>query len=56
MVIAVLRDLIQAARHADHTVLLGADGVLAQGMPSKVLTPGALWAAFGVQVTISPRP
>lgn len=51
-VVAVLHDLIQAARHADHVVLIGLGGVLAEGPPSRVLTPDTLRAAFGVEVTI----
>lgn len=55
-VVAVLHDLIQAARHADHIVLLGPGRILAQGAPSDVLTPDALRAAFGVEVIIVKDP
>lgn len=55
-VVAVLHDLIQAARHADHIVLLAGGSILAQGPPSRVLTPDALRAAFGIEVTILEDP
>ncbi len=55
-VVAVLHDLIQAARHADHIVLLGPAGILAQGAPSHVLTPDNLRSAFGIEVTILKDP
>ncbi|PZQ47037.1 MAG: cobalamin/Fe(3+)-siderophore ABC transporter ATP-binding protein [Rhodovulum sulfidophilum] len=55
-VVAVLHDLIQAARHADHIILLGRDGILAQGAPAHVLTPDTLRAAYGIEVTILDDP
>lgn len=55
-VVAVLHDLVQAARHADHIILLGRGRVLAQGAPAEVLTPDALRAAFGIEVTILEDP
>lgn len=55
-VVAVLHDLIQAARHADNIVLLDRGRILEQGAPSRVLTPDALRAAFGVEVTILKDP
>lgn len=55
-VVAVLHDLIQSARHADHIVLLGDRGILGQGVPSDVLTPDALRTAFGIDVTILEDP
>lgn len=55
-VVAVLHDLIQAARHAEHIVLLGSGRVLAQGAPSRVLTADTLRTAFGIEVTILKDP
>lgn len=55
-VVAVLHDLNQAARYADHMVLLK-DGYLeADGPPDAVLTPGRIKRVFGVDVSIIPDP
>lgn len=55
-VVAVLHDLIQAARPADHIALLGPAGILAQGAPSHALTPDNLRSAFGIEATILQDP
>ncbi len=55
-VVAVLHDLAQAARYADHLVLMSAGLVLASGSPSEVLTEQRVGAAFGLPVTVVPDP
>lgn len=55
-VVAVLHDLAQAARYADHLVLMSAGLVLASGPPSEVLTEQRVGAAFGLPVTVVPDP
>jgi len=55
-VVAVLHDLAQAARYADHVVLMSAGLVVAAGPPAEVLTAGRVGAAFGLRVTIVPDP
>lgn len=49
--VALLNDLIQTVRRADHIVLVGYSRVVAQGAPSD-----SLHAAFDVGVTIVPDP
>lgn len=51
-VVAVLHDLNQAARHADHLVLLNQGRIAVEGAPAEVLTPQRVASVFGVQVTI----
>ncbi|WP_118138359.1 ABC transporter ATP-binding protein [Oceanicella sp. SM1341] len=55
-VVAVLHDLNQAARYADHLVMMKAGRIRAEGPPSEVLTPEAVLDVFGVAVTIIPDP
>jgi iron complex transport system ATP-binding protein len=55
-VVAVLHDLAQAARYADHLVLMSAGLVLASGSPKDVLTAQRVGAAFGLPVTVVPDP
>lgn len=55
-VVAVLHDLAQAARYADHVVLMSAGLVLATGTPTEVLTAKRVTAAFGLPVTVIPDP
>lgn len=50
-VVAVLHDLNQAARHADHPMVLDRGRIVAEGAPEAALTPGVLRATFGVEVT-----
>lgn len=55
-VVAVLHDLNQAARYADHMVLLK-DGLLtAEGPPAAVLTPNEVQDVFGVDVSVIEDP
>lgn len=53
-VVIVLHDLIQAARAADHVVLLKAGRIVAAGAASDTLAPGPLREAFGVEVAMVP--
>ncbi|MFT4149316.1 MAG: ABC transporter ATP-binding protein [Paracoccaceae bacterium] len=55
-VVSVLHDLNLAARHSDHLVLLGPDGLVAEGPPETVLTPAALERAFGLRAQVIPDP
>ena len=55
-VVSVLHDLNLAARYSDHLVLLGENGVIATGMPTHVLTPEHLGAAFGLRAQVMPDP
>lgn len=55
-VVTVLHDLGQAARYADHVVLMSAGLVLARGTPQEVLTEKRVSAAFGLPVTVVPDP
>lgn len=49
-VVAVLHDLIQAARFADRLVLVREGRIVAQGAPAEVLTPANVQAVFGVEI------
>lgn len=55
-VVAVLHDLNQAARHADHMVLLKAGRIVMAGAPAKVMTVQAIRHVFGVAASIVPDP
>ena len=55
-VVVVLHDLAQAARYADHLVLMSAGLILARGEPTDVLTAERVTAAFGLPVTVVPDP
>jgi len=55
-VVFVSHDLNLAARYADRIVLLAAGRVLTDGPPSRVLTPDAVRAAYGVEVRIVTDP
>lgn len=55
-VVAVLHDLNQAARHADHLVLLNRGQLVAEGPPAEVLTVQAVADVFGVAVTLLADP
>ncbi|GAC1659839.1 MAG: ABC transporter ATP-binding protein [Candidatus Elarobacter sp.] len=56
LVIAVLHQLEEAAAFADRVVVLGCEGVLADGPPASALTSDAIERAFGVAVTVEHRP
>ncbi len=51
-VIAVLHDLTQAARIADHIVLMRGGAVYASGTPAEVLTRETLGAVYGVACVV----
>jgi iron complex transport system ATP-binding protein len=55
-VISVLHDLNLAARFSDHLVLLGRDGLVAEGAPDAVLTAEHLQKAFGLAARIIADP
>lgn len=55
-VLIVMHDLNVAARHCDRLVLLSDGCVLAQGVPSEVLTPEALKQAFGLDWSVIAHP
>jgi iron complex transport system ATP-binding protein len=55
-VVAVLHDLNQAARHADHIVLMKAGKVVGEGTPAAVVTAQRVSEAFGVAVVVMPDP
>lgn len=51
-VVLVLHDLTQAARIADHLIVMKDGGIIASGPAAQVLTPEILQAAYGVRVHI----
>lgn len=55
-VVAVLHDLNQAARYADHMVLLKKGDVIATGHPAEVMTATAIADVFGVTSSIISDP
>lgn len=55
-VVAVLHDLNQAARFADHLVLMADGHVVTSGSPREVLTVGNLSVAYGIRVRILEDP
>ncbi|MEV6577497.1 ABC transporter ATP-binding protein [Streptomyces sp. NPDC051582] len=55
-VVAVLHDLNQAARYADHLVAMKAGRVVAQGPPSAVVTAELVHEVFGLDAIVVPDP
>lgn len=55
-VIAVLHDLNQAARYADHMVMLKAGAIVAAGTPQEVMTEEALREVFAIEARVMPDP
>ena len=55
-VVAVLHDLNQAARYADHIIAMAAGRIIAQGAPEAVITSTTVREAFGVSVHVLPDP
>ncbi len=47
-----LHDLALAGRHCQHLLLLGPQGIVAQGTPAQVLQPEALRQAYGVRARV----
>ncbi|MBT2387381.1 ABC transporter ATP-binding protein [Streptomyces sp. ISL-11] len=55
-VVAVLHDLNQAARYADHLVAMKAGRIVAQGRPAEVVTAELVREVFGLDSVIVPDP
>ncbi|GAA3165107.1 MULTISPECIES: ABC transporter ATP-binding protein [Streptomyces] len=55
-VVAVLHDLNQAARYADHLVAMRAGRVLAEGPPAEVVTAELVHEVFGLEAVVIPDP
>lgn len=55
-VVAVLHDLNQAARYADHLVAMKAGRVVAEGPPSSVVTAELVEEVFGLASLVIPDP
>ena len=54
--VAVLYDLNQAARYADHVVAMCDGAVVATGAPQDVITEGLLTTVFGLEARVIPDP
>ncbi|MFJ6216995.1 ABC transporter ATP-binding protein [Streptomyces sp. NPDC092296] len=55
-VVAVLHDLNQAARYADHLVAMKAGRIVAQGPPAEVVTAELVREVFGLESVVVPDP
>ncbi|MGP8299732.1 ABC transporter ATP-binding protein [Streptomyces inhibens] len=55
-VVAVLHDLNQAARYADHLVAMKAGRIVAQGHPGEVVTAELVHEVFGLESVVVPDP
>ncbi|WP_189301283.1 ABC transporter ATP-binding protein [Streptomyces albospinus] len=55
-VVAVLHDLNQAARYADHLVAMKAGRIVAQGYPGEVVTADLVREVFGLDSVVVPDP
>ncbi|MFG2357492.1 ABC transporter ATP-binding protein [Streptomyces sp. NPDC048521] len=55
-VVAVLHDLNQAARYADHLVAMKAGRIVAQGPPDEVVTAELVQEVFGLPAVVVPDP
>ncbi|WP_078862006.1 ABC transporter ATP-binding protein [Streptomyces sp. NRRL F-5123] len=55
-VVAVLHDLNQAARYADHLVAMKAGRIVAEGPPSEVVTAALVREVFGLESVVVPDP
>lgn len=55
-VVAVLHDLNQAFRYADHVVAMRAGAVLAQGPPAGLATPELIEQIFGLRCQVIDDP
>ncbi|MGC9665320.1 ABC transporter ATP-binding protein [Planosporangium sp. 12N6] len=55
-VVAVLHDLNQAARYADHVVAMRDGRVVARGAPAGVLTADTIGEVFGLECVVVPCP
>ncbi|GAA1350327.1 ABC transporter ATP-binding protein [Streptomyces beijiangensis] len=55
-VVAVLHDLNQAARYADHLVAMKAGRVVAEGHPKEIVTAELVREVFGLEAVVVPDP
>ncbi|MGW6455797.1 ABC transporter ATP-binding protein [Streptomyces sp. NPDC055078] len=55
-VVAVLHDLNQAARYADHLVAMKAGRIVAEGRPEEVVTASLVREVFGLDAMVIPDP
>lgn len=55
-IVAVLHDLNQACRCADHVIAMRSGRILAHGAPSEVITEGVVEEAFGLPVRVMSDP
>ena len=55
-IVAVLHDLNQACRYADHLVVMAAGRVVAEGPPARLMTPDLLRQVFGLEAVILDDP
>ncbi|WP_278442246.1 ABC transporter ATP-binding protein [Pseudomonas oryzihabitans] len=54
--VAVLHDLNQACRYADHIIALRAGRILAEGPPAEVVTPELIEALYGLKCAVIENP
>jgi len=55
-VVAVLHDLNQAARYADHLVAMKAGRIVAEGHPQEIVTATLVREVFGLDSVVVPDP
>ncbi|MEW5424786.1 ABC transporter ATP-binding protein [Amorphus sp. 3PC139-8] len=55
-VVAVLHDLNQAARYADHIVMMKDGAILAEGAPDATVTQARIEAVFDIKAMVMPNP
>lgn len=55
-IVTVLHDLNQAARYADHLIVMKAGEVVTLGPPEDVITPELIEDVFGLKVLVVPDP
>jgi iron complex transport system ATP-binding protein len=54
--VAVLHDLNQAARYADHVIAMKDGSVVATGSPAEVITEELVASVFGLHARVLPDP
>ncbi|WBU37590.1 ABC transporter ATP-binding protein [Homoserinibacter sp. YIM 151385] len=55
-IVAVLHDLAQAARYADHLVVMRDGDIVRTGVPAEVITPELVEEVFGLRALVVPDP
>jgi iron complex transport system ATP-binding protein len=55
-VVMVLHDISLAARYSDHMVAMKDGGIVMEGTPEEVVTPGLLKEVFGLDAHVVPEP